>query len=102
MPAHRARIVTDFKNEMGISFLNIIGDNDWPSCSPDLNPIEGVWNRMKCEIRSRPACNNLRELENLLVQVWNGIPQRDIDRLIASMTSRVRHIILANGSHIRY
>jgi hypothetical protein len=39
-PAHRAKTVTQYLHENGVEFL------EWPPYSPDLNPIENIWNWM--------------------------------------------------------
>ena len=43
-PKHKARVTTNFKNEMEIEVM------EWPPQSPDLNPIEEIWAIMKKEI----------------------------------------------------
>ena len=58
---------------------------DWPSRSPDLNPIEHIW-----DIMSR---------SDALVQVWEEIPQETIRHLIRSMPRCCREVIQARGGH---
>ena len=40
-PAHRSWAVKTFLNDQNIEVL------DWPGNSPDLNPIENAWNKIK-------------------------------------------------------
>ncbi|GFT98459.1 transposable element Tcb1 transposase [Trichonephila clavipes] len=59
---------------------------DWRPYSPDLNPIEYVWNMLGRRIAARqppPTC--LPELRRALLDVWCNIPQNQIDNLILSM-----------------
>jgi len=46
---------------------------DWPSNSPDLNPIENLWAIVKRETE-RCMPKNLNELERIMVEEWNAIP----------------------------
>ncbi|GFV95238.1 transposable element Tc3 transposase [Trichonephila clavipes] len=59
---------------------------EWPACSPDLNPIEHVWDMLGRRIAARPRLPaTVRDLEIALLEEWNSIPQSLIDNLIASM-----------------
>ncbi|GFV98099.1 gag-pol [Trichonephila clavipes] len=66
---------------------------EWPACSPDLNPIEHVWDILGRRIAARPRSPaTVRDLEIALLEEWNSIPQSLIDNLIASMANRRRSI----------
>jgi len=92
---HRAHIVRDFKNASGIRSLT------WPSKSPDLNPIEHIWDVMGREIQKEPE-PNLQQLAQRLVVLWNLIPQVTITNLVRSMNRRIAAVITARGSHTKY
>ena len=68
----------------------------------DLNPTEHVWDLLKRRLRALPQQQNNKQLAQTIAQVWNGIPQRYLQRYILSMRSRYRAVIAANGSHTRY
>ncbi|KAI3362818.1 hypothetical protein L3Q82_001865 [Scortum barcoo] len=52
---------------------------DWPTRSPDLNPIEHIWDIMSRSIHQRHvAPQTVQELADALVQVWEEIPQETI------------------------
>ena len=49
---------------------------DWPSRSPDLNPIEKLTDIMhRCICRRQVAPQTVQELTDALIQVWEEIPQ---------------------------
>ena len=94
---HRARAVVDFLHQEAITTL------PWPARSPDLNPIEHVWDFLGTRVRQRvPPVQNLHELEQALHQEWNRLPQRQIQRLVQGMRRRVEAVIQAYGGYTRY
>ncbi|KAL0148167.1 hypothetical protein M9458_056488 [Cirrhinus mrigala] len=76
---------------------------DWPARSPDLNPIEHIWDIMSCSIHQHHiAPQTVQELADALVQVWEEIPQETIRHLIRNMPRRCREVIQARGGHTHY
>jgi len=73
----------------------------WPPCSPDLNPIEHVWDILGRRMQHH-ECRNLSELFRALKEEWDNVPQEDLDHLISSMPRRVGAVISVKGGHTRY
>lgn len=62
---------------------------DWPSRSPDLNPIEHAWDALGRRLTNCPMPpTTLFELKVALEQEWQRIPQELLDNLILSMPHR--------------
>ncbi|GFW20479.1 transposable element Tcb2 transposase [Trichonephila clavipes] len=79
---HRARLVENMLEAETIQRM------EWPACSPDLNPIEHVWDMLGRRIAARPRPPaTVRDLEIALLEEWNSIPQSLIDNFIASMAN---------------
>ncbi|GFV70153.1 transposable element Tcb2 transposase [Trichonephila clavipes] len=76
---------------------------DWPARSPDLNPIEHVWDFLG---RRLAACTlppvTIRELRLALQDEWAAMPQQLIDTLILSMGRRCETCLALRGDHIPY
>ena len=47
-----------------------------PLVSPDLNPIEHVWDEIDRRVRQLPQPQNLVDLERDLVNIWSNLPQK--------------------------
>jgi YD repeat-containing protein len=76
---------------------------DWPALSPDMNPIEHVWDELGRRVRRHtPALRTAQELRELLLQEWNNIDQHVILNLIQSMPRRLQTVINARGGNTRY
>lgn len=97
-PAHRAAEVRHFHQASGIRCLR-----SWPAKSPDMNPIEHLWDYMARRISARPhTAVNLQQLRQWVVEEWRMVPQAYIDGLIGSMPRRLRATIEAGGGSTRY
>ncbi|GFU47435.1 sodium-dependent dopamine transporter [Trichonephila clavipes] len=72
---------------------------DWPARSPDLNPIEHVWDFLgrRLEARTLPPVT-IRELRLALQDEWAAMPQQLIDTLILSMGRRCETCLAFGGS----
>lgn len=94
---HVARIVNDYLHDVDIARMN------WPARSPDLNPIEHVWDHMGRTIRQHEVPRRtLQELQNELNVIWNNMDQGYVQTLIESMPRRMQAVIRARGGHTRY
>ncbi|GFX49808.1 transposable element Tcb2 transposase [Trichonephila clavipes] len=76
---------------------------DWPARSPDLNPIEHVWDFLgrRLAARTLPPVT-IRELRLALQDEWAELPQQLIDTLILSMGRRCETCLAVRGDHIPY
>ncbi|GFV12051.1 uncharacterized protein TNCV_669821 [Trichonephila clavipes] len=55
----------------------------WPAYSPDLNPIENLWDALGRAVSSRfPPPATLIELENVLQEEWRLLSSAVADHLI--------------------
>ncbi|GFW59484.1 transposable element Tcb2 transposase [Trichonephila clavipes] len=96
-PPHRANIVDECLQSEDIARM------DWPAYSPDLNPIEHVWDMLGRRIASRqppPTC--LPEFRRALLDKWCNIPQDQVDNLILSMARRCKACIASSERHTPY
>ena len=74
----------------------------WPACSPDMNPIEHIWDLLGKNVRKNHQLNTLQDLENALQFEWNRIPHDVVRRYARSMRSRMLTVIRRRGGHNRY
>ncbi|GFT07153.1 transposable element Tc1 transposase [Trichonephila clavipes] len=75
----------------------------WPARSPDLNPIENVWDALGRQVAGRnyPPTNK-NTLIRALTEEWDKLPQQLLDNGVQSMVRRVECCITLHGGHIRY
>ncbi|KAI8321409.1 hypothetical protein GQ54DRAFT_243869, partial [Martensiomyces pterosporus] len=105
-----AKQTTEWLDDSGIEVL------DWPSQSPDLNPIEHLlegnnaglamrhlWFVVKQKLKMYPlAPKNNDQLWNRVVEIWNGLTTEECTNLVASMPKRITAVIAAKGGHTKY
>ncbi|GFY18279.1 transposable element Tcb1 transposase [Trichonephila clavipes] len=68
---HTARVAQDFLR----SFQTL----PWPVHSPDMSPVEHVWDQLK---RQMPSCHSGYDLELAVQNLWVHLPQDNIRCLI--------------------
>ena len=95
--SHTVRSVRDFLQDRNISVL------PWPEKSPNLNPIEHVWDLLDRRVRARAISpRNFRELAGALVEEWGNLSQQELANLVQSMRRRCTAVLNEAGGHTRY
>jgi len=76
----------------------------WPANSPDLNPIETVWNWMKDYIQAKygEIHRSYPRLREAVIEAWNAVTDEQVKELIKSMHDRCQAVIDAEGWHTKY
>lgn len=75
----------------------------WPSKSPDLNPIENLWGTIVKEIYKhdfRPQ--NVNQFRQRISDTWQQITPEYTQQLIFSMPRRLQKVIEVNGAMTKY
>jgi hypothetical protein len=94
---HRARRTMQLLDEEEVHVM------DWPPVSPDMNPIEHVWDYIGRQIRSMDnPPTSVDTLRQAVQRAWDEMPQEVITRLIDSMPRRTMALAAARGGYTRY
>ncbi|GFX01552.1 transposable element Tcb2 transposase [Trichonephila clavipes] len=94
---HRTLAVQDCLDSEGIQRLV------WPARSPDLNPIENVWDALGGKLLVETILRQTRiPLIRALTEEWHKLPQQLLDNVVQSMVRRVEYCITLHGRHIPY
>lgn len=95
-PKHSSKLCKNYlekKQEAGV--LTVM---TWPAQSPDLNPIELLWDELDRRVRSKQP-TNLRQLWEFLQQEWSEIPASYLENLVARMPKLCQAVIKAKGGY---
>jgi transposase len=94
---HIANVSRDFLDDSQVDLF------PWPPRSPDLSPIEHVWDlmgRRLTNLHNPPL--TLAALRHEIQVGWDSVPQDEINHLIRSMPRRVREWIGSRGGPTHY
>ena len=75
---------------------------EWPGNSPDLNPIENLWARLKKLVSQRHPSNKTELIEAIIESWHHVITAQELETLVNSMPDRYRAVIAAKGYATKY
>ena len=94
-PKHTATMSTQWLKEKKVNVLSR------PSQSPDLNPIENLWNELKTAVH-KWSPTNLNELEQFCKEEWENIAKSRCAKLVETNPNRLKAEIKAKGGSTKY
>ena len=74
---------------------------EWPSQSPDLNPIENLWQDLKIAVH-RHSPSNQTKLELFCKEEWANISVFICALLVKTYHKRLAAVIAAKGGSTKY
>ncbi|CAJ0960326.1 unnamed protein product, partial [Ranitomeya imitator] len=89
-PKHTARATKEWLRKKHFKVL------EWPSQSPDLNPIENLWRELKVRVAKRKA-KNITALEEICMEEWANIPTTVCGNLVKTNRKRLTFVIANKG-----
>ena len=94
-PKHPSKKTTALLKKLRVKVM------DWPSMSPDLNPIEHLWGFLKQEMEE-PKVSSIHQLRDVVMNEWKRIPVATCEALVNSMPMRVKVVLENNGGQTKY
>ncbi len=94
-PKHTSKTTTALLKKLRVKVM------DWPSMSPDLNPIEHLWGILKWKVEEHKV-SNIHPLRDVVMEEWKRTPVATCEALVNSMPKRVKAVLENNGGHTKY
>ncbi|KAG2455932.1 TCB1 transposase, partial [Polypterus senegalus] len=94
-PKPTAKISKEWFQDNSVNVL------EWPSQSPDLNPIEHLWRDLKMAVHQHFP-SHLMELERCCKEEWAKLARDRCAKLVASNSKRLEAVIAAKGATTKY
>ncbi len=99
MYRHKAQIISDWFLEHDNEFTLL----KWAPQSPDLNPIEHLWDVVEREIRIMDVQpTNQQQLCDAIKSIRTKISEECFQHLVESMPRKIKAVLKAKGGQTRY
>ena len=100
-PCHRSNATYAWLEDNLPVHVRINDGAKWPAGSPDLNPIENLWNFCQNAVVEVDP-KTVEEFRDCLVDTWWDISQEYIQNLYKGMGRRCEAVINADGKMTKY
>ncbi|CAM4900557.1 unnamed protein product [Rotaria socialis] len=94
-PKHTSRVVKNWLDKQCVKRLI------WPPFSPDMNPIEHLWDELERRMKKHQPKNE-KELRETLQPEWKNIGQDVTNKLVESVPNRLYECTRMKGYPTRY
>jgi hypothetical protein len=96
-PKHTSKVVKKYLSNANFTVM------EWPSQSPDLNPIENIWGYIKHRLRKRTTGpSSLDDIFGFVKVEWEALKKDYLLELIHSMPRRIEAVLKNKGGHTKY
>jgi hypothetical protein len=96
-PAHKKREVMEFLSEQTFEILN------WPPQSPDLSPIEWIWNNIKMKMKAlQPRPRTPAKIREAILDIWDNLDDQCRVKTCDTFKLRLRECIANKGGFTRF
>ncbi len=94
-PKHTSKATVGFLKKNRVKVIQ------WPSMSPDLNPIEHIWGILKRQVEHHSP-SSIQSLKEVILEEWKKIDLAKCRQLVHSMPRRLGAAITNHGGHTKY
>ncbi len=94
-PKHTSKATVGFLKKNRVKVIQ------WPSMSPDLNPIEHIWGILKRQVEHHSP-SSIQSLKEVILEEWKNIDLAKCRQLVHSMPRRLGAVIKNHGGHTKY
>jgi transposase len=96
-PAHKKREVVDFLAAQDFQTL------EWPPQSPDLSPIEWIWNLCKMKMKAlTPRPRTPATMREAILKIWDELDDYSRIKTCATFKRRLNDCIKNKGGFTRF
>jgi transposase len=95
-PKHKSKVAQELLDKLAPDRIR-----DWPSNSPDFNPIEDIWSMLDEELK-RKGPKSLRALKTILTKSWENLDMEKVKASIESLPTRFQECRKLKGERTSY